>query len=538
MRAITIVQMLVAFVVVGFGQPSFSSWLGPISAAIGYALFWRAIWIFPRAFHRFWISAFWYAFVSLLQLSWMTAIEFQGIYILFVWLIISIGVGLQFGILSILIPSKRSITISRILAMSGLWTLFEWSRYHFICGYSWNLSGLALSNPVSIQFASVFGVLGLTFWVVFTNLMGLRASIQRGGRAYFSWVVVLIVPYIFGMVHIFYHNKGIIASKEKMDCLLVQPGMMPSEKIPIKGSYYSFISPYVQWENILQHIKNYGEENLDLVVLPEAAVPFALNVKIYTFDEVRKTFERVFGSQSASFFSETNAEEKVTNAYWMQTLANILKCDLVVGLDYTDGKGKSYNSAFFVRPFDNFFDRYDKQILLPLAEYLPFQCLAPLVKFYGITDFFTPGKKSQVFKSKVPLATSICYEETFPSKIREGRLLGGQLLVNLTNDGWYPFSRLSSQHLEHARFRTVENGVSMVRSCNTGVSAAVDCLGRTLKYLEETDENGVVQKGAILAQIPSYTYATLFGLWGNFGIVFLSIVFVGVFFMFRRISKL
>lgn len=535
MRAATFLQGLAAFLIVAFGQPSLAPWLAPVSAAVGYALFWRAIRIYPFKWQRFWRGSLWYSCVSIVQLSWMTAIEYQGIYILFVWLAISVGVGLQFGLLTTLIPYQRPLKFPRILAIAGLWTLLEWSRFHFICGYSWNLSGIALSNPIAIQFASIFGVLGLTFWVIFSNLLGLRALTCRGLPAYMVWGAVVAIPYLFGVAHLSYHNRGLVACKDKVNCLLVQTGMLPPEKIPIQGSLRSFISPYTQWKRILSYAAAHRDADLDLVVLPEAAVPFSLNVELYELQKVKETFEDVFGPLEEGLLPKSEEGGKISNAFWVQALANVLESDIVIGLDYTDPSGISYNSAFFARPFSHSLDRYDKQVLMPLAEYLPYRWLAPLVKAYGITEFFTPGNGARIFESKVPLAASICYEETFPSKVREGRLLGGQLLVNVTNDGWYPFSRLSSQHFEHARIRTVENGVSMIRACNTGVSAAVDSLGRTIKQLHETKEDGIVQKGAILAQISPYTYSTLFAIWGNSGIVCLSIAFLGAFFLLKRV---
>ncbi len=465
----------------------------------------------------------------------MTAIEYQGIYILFVWLGISVGVGLQFGLLTMLILYQRPLKIPRILALAATWTLLEWSRFHFICGYSWNLSGIALSNPISIQFASVFGVLGLTFWVIFSNLLGFRAFTCRGLSGYFAWGVIVVIPYLFGLVHLSYHDRRLASCKKKVNCLLVQTGMLPPEKIPIQGSLHSFICPYVQWKQILDYAAAYKDECLDLIVLPEAAVPFSLNVELYELKKVKEVFEGVFGSLEEGLLPKSIEGKKISNAFWIQSLANILKSDILIGLDYTDPSGASYNSVFFVRPFSHSLERYDKQVLMPLAEYLPYQWLLPLVKAYGINEFFTPGSGARIFEGKVPLSVSICYEETFPSKVREGRRLGGELLVNVTNDGWYPFSRLSSQHFEHARIRTVENGVSMIRACNTGVSAAVDSLGRTIDQLDETIEGGIVQKGAILAQISPYTYSTLFAIWGNSGIVCLSLAILGVFFLLRKV---
>lgn len=537
MRAAAFLQGLVALLIVALGQPSFSPLLAPVAAVCGYALFWKAIARFPSKHQRFWKGWIWYAAVSMVQLSWMTAIEYQGIYILFVWVAVSIGVGFQFGLLSTLIPYNQKLTAARAGAIAAVWTLFEWSRYHFLCGYSWNVVGLALSDPIAMQCAALFGILGLSFWVMLVNLFGLRA-LSRGGRAcYALWALLAAVPYLFGCIHLGYHKKRMAACSERYRCVLVQTGVLPPEKVPIQGSTSAFISPYEQWKKILSYVSLFRDSSVDLVVLPEAAVPFSLNVELYDPERVRKIFIETLGQLDESVFPPLSGDSRVSNAYLVQALANAFESDVIVGLDYTDPNGLSYNSAFFARPHQLLFERYDKRILMPLAEYLPFRWLSPLVKAYGITGFFTPGKSARLFESRLPLAASICYEETFPAKVREGRLLGAQLLVNITNDGWYPFSKLTSQHFEHARFRSVENGVPLVRSCNTGVTAAIDSLGRTLEKLEESNGCRNLQRGAVLVQIIPYTYFTLFAMWGNGGIVCVCLLLLGIFFALRRTLK-
>lgn len=540
MRAEIFLQGLISFLIVTFGIPSFAPMLGPIAAAVGYALFWRAIRIYPFAKQRFWRSSLWYGSISLIQLSWMTSIEFQGIYILAVWIGLSIWLGIQFGLLSILIPYNRPLKFARILAIASLWTLLEWSRYHYVfCGYSWNLSGIAFGNTPAIQWAAIFGVLGLSFWVIFVNLMGLRAFLRRGIPNYLIWIAAAAMPYCFGVAHSFYHDKKAINSPD-FACCLVQTGLMPPEKIPIQGRLRSFISPYEQWEKILYYLKNAQDSEVNLIVLPEAAVPFSSTAYVYERKIVEPMFHRLFGPLPQGVFPKLHAPyglestQKVSNQFWAQTLSNLFKSEVILGLDHADEGGDSYNSAFHFIPFRNTASRYDKRVLMPLAEYLPFKWLAPLVKNYGITDFFIPGKEAVLFHGKIPLSATICYEETFPHKVREGRLKGGKLFVNLTNDGWYPASRLPSQHLEHAKFRAIENGIPLIRSCNTGVTAVIDSLGRCVDRIDQHDGKKKFMRGALLAKVNLYEHTPIFLLWGNWGIVFLSCLFLGIFLSFKN----
>ena len=113
--------------------------------------------------------------------------------------------------------------------------------------------------------------------------------------------------------------------------------------------------------------------------------------------------------------------------------------------------------------------------------------------------------------------------------MRENRLTGAELLVNVTNDGWFPHSRLPQQHSDHSRLRTVETGIPLVRACNTGVTAACDSLGQVLGALSE--ESG---QGTLLVDVPLYSYFTLYTVWGDLFIIALAISLVGIYFCLAR----
>jgi apolipoprotein N-acyltransferase len=116
--------------------------------------------------------------------------------------------------------------------------------------------------------------------------------------------------------------------------------------------------------------------------------------------------------------------------------------------------------------------------------------------------------------------------------MRKSRLKGAEMFVNLTNDGWYPDSRLGKQHFDHARVRTVENGVPLVRACNSGFTAAIDCLGRVVTHLSEERRPGL-----LVAHVPTYHFTTLYSCVGDLGIVTLCVVFLGTCFYFVRVRS-
>jgi len=495
----TAIYIIVSWVIVAFGQPAWIPWLSPLAASVGFAIFWHAALKISFSKKRFLLATLWFIAVQLVQLSWMTSTEFQGNMTFFVYGGLALFLGLQFGAMTLFVDKIP------LVATASLWTLIEAARLHFmLCGFSWNPVGLSLTTYfLSLQAASLCGILGLSFLVFLTNLAFLRKRWAVG------WALALL-PYGFGMLHASYHFPK-IKNSPTIKVGIVQTGLLPSEKMAIKNRLQEFIFPYEQWKRILSLIKS-CQESLDLLVLPECSVPLTQS---YSYEGVSQVFKETLGSSIAPL------SETISNLFWIRSLGKLLKSDVIVGLE-EERKGHFFNSAFFYSHREGeVTGRYDKQVLVPIGEYIPFEWMRPLAVSFGISSFFTPGKESKVFTSKIPLAISICYEETFSHLMRRNRLQGASLLVNLTNDGWYPHSRLPAQHFDHARARAVENGVPMIRSCNTGITSALDSLGRVMGTI-----SGERTAAVLTVDLPIHNYFTLYRLWGDWGIVLLSLFFI------------
>jgi apolipoprotein N-acyltransferase len=498
---IDLLLFILSGLIVAFGQPAWAPWLAPVAAVGGYALFWQVACKIPPSTKRFFLACGWFALVQLVQLSWMTSIEFQGVYILIVYALLSIGLGVQFGLLT------HFVDRIPFVASASLWALLEWSRLYFLCGFSFNPAGLALvTNPFSMQAVGFFGIFGLSFWVILTNLAVWK---KRWKPA----LALALCPYVLGAIQWGLHHSGVEKSPT-LDVALVQTGLLPSQKMYLKKRHSDFISPYEQWGRITQVLSKVNEP-VDLVVLPEAAIPYTDEYPLYSKEIVTKILHDSFRN-----FSLDNSDRlsQVSNRYWIHSLGKIMNADIIVGLDGEEGD-LQYSSAFFASKGE--MHRYDKQILLPLAEYLPFQTLIELTKNYGITQFFSHGKQSKIFQSKVPISTSICYEETFGHIMRQGKSEGAQLFVNVTNDNWYPNSKLPKQHFDLAKTQAVANGTPLVRACNSGITTAIDCLGCQVASLDDWNKLDV-----LVTKVPLYQIKTLYVLWGDQGIVIISIFFL------------
>ena len=139
-----------------------------------------------------------------------------------------------------------------------------------------------------------------------------------------------------------------------------------------------------------------------------------------------------------------------------------------------------HNSADFILPDGTFAARYDKMHLVPFGEYVPYKRLfffaGSLLQDVGVFD---PGKKRIVFSDGAhKYGTFICYESVFGDEVREYARMGAEVLVNISDDGWYGDTSAAWEHLNQVRMRAIENHRWVLRATNTGVTAAIDPNGR------------------------------------------------------------
>lgn len=174
------------------------------------------------------------------------------------------------------------------------------------------------------------------------------------------------------------------------------------------------------------------------------------------------------------------------------------RADLLLGSDVFD-KGQAFNAAILVPAHADELQVYRKIHLVPFGEYVPLRHSFPL--FGAIAGRWVPGDfgRGQEYSrfvlttAPVRIAPLICFEDTIGELTRRFVLpndsqRGADLLVNITNDGWFLHSAGSHQHLANAVFRCVETRRPMVRAANTGVTCFINEFGRVTDMLK--DERG------------------------------------------------
>ncbi len=304
----------------------------------------------------------------------------------------------------------------------------------------------------------------------------------------------------------------------------------------------------------------------DIIVLPESMWPYRLN------REFREMVPPEDGTGPATRSEEAEQIHARDDHERLKKLATETNTTIVVGTLALERypqrpyfKTERYNSVLVYRPGDDEPQRYDKIHLVLFGEFIPFR-RGHLHWLYNNlnsvmpptwTDEYslTAGTEYRVFDTKAlstgqtyRFGTPICYEITMSDACRQFSYgpLGkrADLLVNLSNDGWFYYRSELPQHLAVAVFRAVENRVGLVRSCNTGISAAIDPKGRILASMlkdgqwREPSKPKLVRgkevkpvlpyqgfTGVLTQQVPVDPTVTLYMRWGNWlpiGCMFLS----------------
>jgi len=385
-------------------------------------------------------------------------------------------------------PDDRVTTIFlRVLFFAAAWTLLEWLRSWIFTGFPWNPLGAVWSEtktpiglPVS-QVTSLIGTYGLT--LVTAIAAGAPAVLARPPRFKHAWIMAT-TPLVL---------LGIIGGGGALRLATTQTAFTPDVKLRLVQANISQVDrtrPSL-WEGQLQDYialsVNNRPADVTHVIWGEAAVPptFFLNL-----DERHRRAAALAAPPGGLLI--TGADR---------------------GLRNETGWSAIYNSIYAIDPEANIVATYDKTHLVPFGEYMPWRWLIPYDKITGDGMDFSPGTGLTVLSvaGLPPVTPLVCYEVIFSGDVTPRRQERPHWLLNLTNDSWFGMSAGPYQHYATARLRAVEEGLPLVRTANTGISAVIDGYGRTVAEL------GLGQRGVLDAPLPQPAVRrTLFGVLGNF----------------------
>lgn len=361
-----------------------------------------------------------------------------------------------------------------------LMVLLEIIREYFpFTGFPWNLNGYMLSyiNQIS-QVASLFSVYGLSFLVLYFSVSFYMMFSNKN----FRWIILNILNIVIFTSIFLWGQSRIESYTDKGE----------SYRISIlQGNIDQWLKIERNTENDMIVLDKYislfekaKKDNPDLIVLPESALPFFPFI-----DNYKKKY----------FFEEF---EKIKIPF-LSGFDNVI---LNKSLDIE----KVYNSLFLVDENGKYIDYYSKIKIVPFAEYSPirFKLLEEIFEYMKGIDF-SPGESQKVLtfqkgnKKPMKVASLICFESIFPIYVSSFINKGGNVIVNITNDGWFGKTSAPYQHFEMARIRAIENNVYLIRAANTGISAVINPVGKIKSKLNLNAE-GVLTDHVYLTEGRSF----------------------------------
>gem|GEM_PF-6288311 len=442
----------------------------------------------------------------LVHMYWLGGAKYHGAGIFYVYLFFSSLFPIGFALFGYFFPkSIKDLTLFKMGELSLLFAFCEYLRLFVICGFPFHLVGLILSpfQPTRML-ASLFGVYGLSFIVIFVSLMVAKAiALKRAATYCITVFLPILCGYTLYLTHFYYQVAG-----EKIDVAIVQTGLRVEEKWPLAGKEDCYIAIEEQVKSLWERLESL--DVLDLICLPEATLGGDGYLERYT----KKDLETMLPKDMIPFFY---GKERFNHIDLFTIFSLYLHTDIAVGLI-----AEEKNSLFYFSK-GKLLGVYVKHHLLPLGEYIPYDFLQPIARRYGLDGSFKQGSGVEVFKSKWNILPTICFDEGFPDYFLEGNKLDPQLHLNIHNDGWFIDSKLIESHFDIGRMRSVEQGIYSIRAGNVGVSALISPTGKVVKRLPLKEGEGAVYKGVLIESFIPYRYKTLFSYIGNCGWFFLIV---------------
>jgi apolipoprotein N-acyltransferase len=464
-------RMLAALsgLLIALAQPPF----GFLPGLLGYGLLLYALechlgnWSKRTAFFMGWLAGFCYFFISCFWVAeaFLVDAETYGWMAIPAAMLLPAGIGLFWGLFALLYTKLRPLNWTRFVYFAALFSLLEITRGTVLSGFPWNPAGSTWKAGGALsQMAAYVGVYGLGFITVlaFSSLGVMRRG--RGAPGY--------APVLFGTLVL-------------MGCFGVGEARLRTTRIFDTGYAIRYVQPAIgqeaKWDsNNFSHLfysyiglskapPQPGHRAPDLIIWPEGALPLMweqlMDPKTGTVSDMADLL-----AENQSLLIGTSRQEGETPA------GRPIYRNSMLALQRKGGQTRVIGT-------------YNKYKLVPFGEFTPFQDILNPLGMSALTHFddsFTPGERTKPhsFTGIPRVLPLICYEGIFPSldttSYKPNDILRPEWIVNISNDAWFGPTTGPVQHLNLASFRAIEEGLPMVRSTPTGISAVIDPLGRVV----------------------------------------------------------
>ncbi|REL35065.1 apolipoprotein N-acyltransferase [Thalassotalea euphylliae] len=389
------------------------------------------------------------------------------------------------GYLSARCSTNRQLNL---LLFPSIWLLTEWLRAWVLTGFPWLSIGYSQLNSPLAGLAPIIGEVGISFimLIMVTSALSLyfKQQVKLAGAMLASCVLGIIVSQQLTFVK---------PTGETKSVALVQGNIAQELKWAQEQ----------EWPSMLKYLDlTRANYDADLIVWPESAIP-----KIEPL-----AGEFLDMANSAAALNDTAIITGIINYnFESKEYFNSL---IVLGKESATDTSGSY---FYPNA-----NRFYKHHLLPIGEFVPFQeWLRPIAPFFNLPmSSFTRGDyiQSNLKANGLSITPLICFEIAFPEQLHANFKADTDMLLTVSNDAWFGTSHGPHQHMEIAQMRALEFGRPLVRSTNTGVTAAVDHQGQFIARIPQFEEQVLKADVALVTgytpfsryqRYPTYILATL-----------------------------
>jgi len=391
----------------------------------------------------------------------------------------SMVLGLYFGLFGLGIALVRRATGSTRWALAAapiLWSGLELAASR-ITSVPWDQLGYSqVDNLLVNQLAPWTGVYGISFLLVAANAFLAYGWVRERKGLFLAWTPdrwTWIYGAGFALIAFFGSGSEVMPLSKPVPtatAVLVQPNLDVAGDNRWAGAEWNqHIAEFTrlageQCKTYIAGIPQTGASNGEIICPPYPTHPDLV----------------VWPESPAPFFEQDIKFQQALSAIALKTDAPLVVGNVGTDLAPDQQSWLDYNSALVVDATGNRVGRYDKIHLVPFGEYVPFQNLLFFArKLTGKVSRFTPGEERKVFLiNGHRYGVFICYESVFADEVRHFAKNGAEVLVNISDDGWYGDTSAPWQHMQMERMRAVENRRWILRDTNNGVTSVIDPDGR------------------------------------------------------------
>ncbi len=375
---------------------------------------------------------------------------------------------------------RRNLSFkTAIFTFPFIWVSFEYLHSLSELAFPWLTLGNALTYDLSlIQFASITGVYGLSFWLLWINVIAfvviVKLILKEWEPKSINTIALLSLIALLYLIlkisgNIIISNANNVTYPTKLKIAVIQPNIDPWEK-------WDFVTQEKQLDLYLR-LSDSVSEDTDLIIWAETAIPYYILMPQYRtyFEKLKNKIDTLNIALFTGFpdiYIYKENEPVPPSAKKMM---------------YSEERYDSYNSSLLFIPKSDRLQKYSKIRLVPFSERVPYADFLNFLDFleWGVgIGGWGIGKDTTVFelplenRSNVKFSNMICYESIYPTFVASFVRKGAQFLTIITNDSWWGDTFGAYQHQRYAIIRAIENRRWIARSANGGISCFIDPYGR------------------------------------------------------------